>query len=336
MKVDIGILSKSVGKKVLFVGIEAEWWRTADFTKAAQNARSLGFDTLAIKRADGNRKWYRTIAQMKQERAACLAEGVGYIPYSYSYGPVFGPDQLKVEAAILIEMMQACESTPGAKDGIVCVDMEVQWNNHEQDAVTFASYLQGYNGAILLTTWADPKEQGWLGVLRQMMTVCAAVVPQQYTNWLAVQEGEITGDGVQSACIYPSINIASLSPQNDPLTLLSTILPRGHASIWVWEYQALAQNLELLKKLMEQITGSTAPVLVPNIEHPQTAVWGSYTIKAGDTLSSIATTVGAGNWFSDLFIPNKARLDEVARQHGLNDSGNGSYIYPGTVLRFLL
>lgn len=60
----------------------------------------------------------------------------------------------------------------------------------------------------------------------------------------------------------------------------------------------------------------------------------TYTIKAGDSLFSIAKTqLGDESKRFFLFALNQKLLDETARKHGRVSSGQGNRIYPGTVIK---
>lgn len=60
----------------------------------------------------------------------------------------------------------------------------------------------------------------------------------------------------------------------------------------------------------------------------------SYTIAEGDTLSSIAARLHLSSWFTSLYQPNMATIEDAARAHGLSSSNGGAEIFPGTVLHY--
>jgi hypothetical protein len=347
-------LAKKVGQKVLFVGIEAYSWQLADYVKAAQNARAMGFDTICVKQADGAYRWYNSVDVLKQRRAAVLNEGCGFIAFTYAYGPKFGNGQIALEYDIAREIAVAC-------DGLVVMDLEQEWNGATGAAALLATSLRDFPGDVIVTTWADPTQQDWIGVLKELDPVVSAWNPQQYSNWLDAQEGEFAQAGVNLTKIFPAIDIADIYAANSPLTVLADGVKRGHNSFWVWEYGAALTAATLIKSIVAllpkpvQVTAppaASAPILaapapvaspvkgvtpivatLPTPAHSN-VVYGKYTIKGGDTLSEIADSLHIKNYYQDLYVPNKVVLDAAAVAHGAANSANGSMIYPGTVIQY--
>lgn len=69
-------------------------------------------------------------------------------------------------------------------------------------------------------------------------------------------------------------------------------------------------------------------------ERPNTtAPAASRTIVKGDTLWGIAKArYGNGAAYTKIYAANRDVIEAVAKSHGKNSSGNGHWIYPGTVL----
>ena len=142
-------LIQITGQHLLFLGIPTFSWQLSQFQQAAQFARSHGVDSLLVKTHDGTNAWYGNIGGWSAVRSAILAEGVGAIPYTYSYGNKFGA--LDTEIDILIAHMQ--------DTGIVCMDAEAEWNGQISWAQHLCSRMQGVTGTFLVSTWADPSLQ---------------------------------------------------------------------------------------------------------------------------------------------------------------------------------
>lgn len=353
----IADLSKKVGQKMLFVGLESFGWSVADYTKAAQNARALGFDTLIFKAADGTNRWYNGIGDLVAKRQACLVQGMGCMFYTYMYGPRFGSQQVQIEASIAKEICDNC-------GGLVVLDMEVEWNGQEGAAGLLASYLKNFNGDILVTTWADPVEQNWIGVLKQLAPYVSAWLPQVYSNFLDTAEQEYQKDAsIDLTKVFPVLDIADLFANSNPISILADAVKRGQESFAIWEYGAMLSNVNLVKTLLGllpksvlNLSGpastppSSSPVVTvqphPTATNPTTAPatlpnqgtspirYARYTIVDGDTLGKIADKLHISNWYQDLYLPNKVELDAVARAHGQANSQGGNLIYAGTVLSY--
>lgn len=315
------------GRTVLFIGNECLGWKPADFANAARFAKSLGCDTIAPKRANGNEKWYGDAANLKQERDAVLSVGVGYLPFIYCYGPLFGGEQYAIEAATVREICSI-------NDGLCCLDMEAEWNNQAAAAETFAKLLEGA-GTLWCSTWADPNQQEWNGVVRALAPVISVWGPQEYTPWLATQEGQLRDLGVH--CIHPELDISKeFAANNDPLAQAKTCISEGDGSIWLWEMQFARGNPPLIHQITSLWGGHPQPAPPPVVPAPPAPPIGfqRYVVQAGDTLSEIAEYLRLTNWFSDLYQPNKAEIEADARAHGFGSSEMGTWIFPGLVLLY--
>ncbi len=148
-------VAKVTGQHLLFLGTSSATWTITQFQQAAQFANAHGADCLLVKTSDGANWWYGGINGYRAIRDAIKAEGVGVIPYTYSYGDTYGA--LDAEINILLELL-------GEPDNIVIADMEQEWNGQ----VAWASYLCNnllHKGTFLVSTWADPNLQNWQGAI---------------------------------------------------------------------------------------------------------------------------------------------------------------------------
>jgi hypothetical protein len=235
-----------VGHSVLWIGSEAAGWGTAELVAAARQARAWGYDTIAPKRADGSIRWYGTADQLAAERAAVLAEGVGYLPFAYCYGPKFGLAQVDAECAVLQEMGTA-------NAGAVMADLEAEWDGQIAAAARFASNMRPWAGVLYLTTWADPAAQDWIGVAQALAPCVNAWVPQRYDDWLAAQPPL-----PEQTLIQPGIDLTQEFGANDPATIAA-----GHPTVWVWEYQAAQRNPTLAQAIARRAIAAPAPAPAP-------------------------------------------------------------------------
>lgn len=306
------------GRVILFIGVECARWTPANFARAARAARAMGVDAIAPKRLDGSVPWYATRAHLREERAAVLAEGVGYIPFAYLYGPRLGPNQITEECRLLAEMMDANE-------GSACADLESEWNGRAEAATHFAELMRPITGFLYLTTWANPYQQNWTAVTHALAPCVNAWVPQQYTDWLAARESQLIGLG--ASCIQPALDLTNEFGANDPLALVRQARDRGHKSVWLWEYQPALAHQEYVRAIAAVMAGANPPT-------PKPIGQREYTIQPSDTLVGIAYRLGLGHWRASLYEPNRVAIEAAARAHGHPDSLDGQLIYPGETLLY--
>lgn len=230
-------LQKIYGHVILFIGVQAYHWSVADIGNAARFARSVGADSICVKRCDGSIKWYGDAANLRAERAAALAAGVGYVPMLYSYGPKFGDQQIRDECACLIEM---AENNGNA--GVLC-DMETEWDNQVAAAQHFEQIMRPAPIILGVTSWADPAYQGWIMVTQALAPAVNYWVPQQYDNWLAEQPlpSEVT-------IVQPGIDLSQEFGPNGVVSIVDRIAARGE-SCWIWEYTYAEQNPGLMRQI---------------------------------------------------------------------------------------
>lgn len=321
-------LSSKIGKKILYIGTEAYSWSVTDFAKAARNARAMGFDTISPKRLDGTIKWYYTKDHLLLERNAVLSEGVGYLPFAYSYAPRFNTVGAEVAA---------WQEIASVNDGLVVVDVEAEWNGQTGYANQLVDALQGFSGDIIATTWGDPKEQSWMDVLSILNPVISAWSPQQYTDWLIAQEqaewaAELTK-------LFPSLDMTGeFGGATHPIENAKAAYNNAHPTIFVWEYAAALTNPQLITGILT-FFGANVPNVNPTpIPNPPTPIkkvkWVTYIIQPGDSLYSIVAMLQAqhlsNTTIAALYTANKTVLENTAKQHGYPGSNHGALIFPGT------
>lgn len=319
---------KLFGLTVLFVGVEAQHWTLSTFIGAARFARSLGVDTLCVKRADGSIKWYESAQQLDQERQAVLSQGCGYVPFLYAYGPKFGDQQIHDECAVLTEMMHV-------NAGSVVVDMEAEWDGAIHAAEIFNELMRPVPGILGITTWADPGEQNWLGVAAALAPCCNVWIPQRYDNWLAVQPlpPEMT-------IIHSGLDLSQEFGANNPLAIAARTHKAG-GSVWLWEIAFARQSptiVDAIVKLMHDVTTvnfatDALPVTAGNAV-PDAGFNHCVVSLPGDTLGSLAEQLGLSNWVQDLYKPNMQAIEDAARRYGLPGSDGGIVLMAGVKLNY--
>ncbi len=317
------------GGTILWTGGETRTWGVENVRTLARQAHALGFDTICVKRADGGIRWYSSPAQLAEEAAAAAAEGCGYLPFSYCYGPKFahmgeafpGEQQVRDECAILIEMARAVPCTSSQ------ADMEVEWNGAVHCAALFCDLMRAATDITLsVSTWADPALQDWEGVAAALAPCVNAWVVQRYTDWLSHQPLP-----AEETCVMPGVDLSQEFGQNHPAAIAA-----GHPSVFVW-YEAFAFMNEYRSEVLA-ITGragraaheapAPAPAPAPTpapTPAPAPAPAASpehYTVVRGDTLSSIAARFyGHADLWPTIYNANRVLI-----------GGNPNVIFPDEVL----
>lgn len=238
--------STDMGRVALFVANEAQGMNASALASVARQARSIGVDTLCVKRAEGTGRWYNSPGQIAEEYKAVTEAGCGYVPFTYMYGPRFGSNQVTGECQILTELTDAIASARGG-EGFVIADMELEWNNQPWAAAQMREWMINKPGLLGVTTWADPDQQGWDQVVRELLPVVNSWIPQAYNNWLsnAVAEGQNLGE----LNIEPAIDLSQEFGANDQIAIAQTAKARGESTIWLWEYTLTGSQRQLVQNL---------------------------------------------------------------------------------------
>jgi hypothetical protein len=314
------------GRSVLFVGNEAEQYDIDKIVNAASYAKRLGFDSICVKRFDGGIRYYKDVDELKREKEAVNTIGIGLLGFGYCYGPRFGSKQLYDETVLMHELSKGY-------DGCAVADMEIEWDNNPQ--------ITGLTGQIsaakqfgmdcsdipyfIVSTWCDPVQQNWNGVIEDLDPYVDAWGPQAYGLWLAQQYHQL---GIMHAPMFPEFSLWSQPMESLHTILTSTVKVE---SVWIWEYQGALQFPQLTRNVLNQF--SKPPVIVtPTPKPPVTQNMHIYMIQNRDTLSDIALRLGVT--LSYLLKLNIAKLDSEAHAMGYKDSDNGSLIFPGTTIMY--
>lgn len=232
------------GKVVLFVGVECKDWTPAQFAECAQFARAHKIDTISPKRADGSIKWYGDAERLAAEREAVLHEGVGYLPFIYMYGPRFGDQQVRDEAAVCQEIMHVC-------NGDVCVDVEAEYDGQDHAANLFSTIMRPVPGLLYLTTWADPVQHNF--PVRQFAPCVNAWIPQDYDNWLVQCESQQITTGMSIR--FGALDLSQEFGANNVAGNAAAMRARGHLSMWLWEYEMARNNPAELDQVVAAFLG---------------------------------------------------------------------------------
>lgn len=225
-------MQKLFGKAICFVFPDVGW-SVANFVTEAQFLHKLGFDTMSPKIGEAEQPWY-SVQAVKDQRQACLDNGIGYAPFWYCDGPKF--NIVPGECALLREYGDA-------NAGIMIADMETEWNYQVGAARQFESEMRPWSGVLGVTTWADPAYQGWLGVIAAIAPAVNVWIPQRYNNWLANQSmpPEVT-------IVQPAVDMSLEFGANNVTSIVASIARAG-GSAWIWDNVYAAGNQPLARNL---------------------------------------------------------------------------------------
>lgn len=237
------------------------------------------------------------------------AQGCGYIPFVYCYGPQFGDQQILNECTLLMDMQEEIEAVRKGP-GFVCADLEAEWNGNTHAATVFANAMKAQPGTLYLTTWANPVEQAWGAMLPVFKPVVHAFVPQQYTDWLATRSFEFAGLPMQ-----PAVDLAPEFGTVHPVLIADQAAKEGDPAVWMWEYTTIDPTI--VKGIVAAMSGGSY-VPPPPVPTPVPAQ-GTYIVQPGDSLSSIALKFPGLTW-QQIWQANKPAIP------------NPDLIYAGQVL----
>lgn len=264
------------GRVVLYINQTDSRTATPDVVAGwARFARSIGADTISPKVGEGNDMWF-AYADIGRFRAAALAEGCGYLPFWYSLA-----DHDIEEEARQLGALQAANDNAG-----ISIDMEDTWNGQDAKARAYAAALAPAHaaGPIYISTWADPAEQNWDGVIAALSPVVDCFCPQEYSNWLAFAAS--TEWHVSPERLQPQIDLSQgeFGAEN-AVGIAQAARRAGHQTIWLWEDAAAAKAPALARQIVNAFTGAPPP---PPPPPPTPSAPRHYIVRAGDTLANIA------------------------------------------------
>jgi hypothetical protein len=128
-------------------------------------------------------------------------------------------------------------------------------------AKTYAELLKpAYDaGPVYVSTWADPNQQAWQPVIDALGPVVDRFCPQQYSDWLAAQEGEFLHFKPEWLQPQFDLTVGEFGPEH-PVALAAAAQKRGHETIWLWE-RAAAWNHQALTRQIIAAFGTEPPAV---------------------------------------------------------------------------
>ncbi len=244
------------GPVVLMGGNESLHWLARDVDRYANFAKTHGIDSVTLKVADGTWVWH-TPSDVKTFRDIALDNGVGFVPFIYSYGNRFG--SLGGEIALIHQFIDANENA-----GIV-VNMEKEWEGHTDWAKTFVAKTKNKTGPIVLSTFGKPSYHNFTSVLKVLSPVVDVMGPEEYTDFLAKQEFEFDG-----YVIAPEFDLTSDFGPNDVLAHVREAKHKGHPA-WLWTYTTAQTRQPLVRDISDIMHGKVVATVESVIVPPDTA-----------------------------------------------------------------
>ncbi len=282
-----------IGTTQVWMGTETRTWNDAQFHAAAQATHDMGVDSVLLKAGDGTMLWYgglgggpadphdqggqgaplnpvlkkaeqarymspaevkAAVAGYKARRDIFRAHGVGCSPYFYLYGNHYGA-YLPTELAHVKQYLQS--------EGVVCLDLEAEWNGQVEWARTLNATLKGASGALLLSTWANPWQQSWTDVAKAMDPCVDLWMPQAYTNYLWSQYSRWQSTlGVSAARLNISLMMTQDFGPNDQPKIAREAGERGCVGVSLWHHATANANLPLTQTVLTEYEKGAPPVII--------------------------------------------------------------------------
>ncbi len=330
------------GKTVLFIGNECRYWTLDKWAYAARVAHSLGIDSISAKLMNGTQKWYGTPANLVAIYKTVAANGCGFIPFGYCYGPLYGIDFVNAECAVLAEMQEAIASTQPDGIGFVCADLETEWNGRVDAAQRFNAAMQNKH-LLYLTSWANPGQQAWEGVLNVLRGCINAYIPQAYNDYLSSAEYQQVA---QDICIQSAVDLSyEFGDNNHPATIAQNAIAHGQTTVWIWEWVFLGsfkQNIWGVVQAMKGVHIDPVPVPTPQPApqptSPPQPTTTTYEFQNCDTMDGTvwghARDAGFKGDAAQLVADVLPQLDHFAVVRGHPNSNNGNLIWAGDTITF--
>jgi len=257
-------IAEMTGKHLLFLGIGTQAWSLPQFVEAAKFAHLHHVDSLLVKFADGGNVWYGGIDGFRRIRDAIKLQGVGVIPYMYSYGNTFSA--LESELNLLAEYLQ--------DNGVVCANMEREWEGKVDWASHMSERLKTVPGVFLVSTFGAPDLHDWGGVIHALSPRVDAYMPQQYTNYLASCWQQFAQSGAQ--CLQPTIDLSQeFTEPNDPIANTKAAYSQGHTALSVWHYDFAVEKPDLLDGVFQAFPKEARPETNEYIRQELDSCWNS-------------------------------------------------------------
>ncbi len=238
----------------LFTGIESFTWQVSDFLKACAFCKSVGIDGLFVKVFDGMQgEWYS--GNFPNIYQAIKGSGLDCIPYGFHYGFDKGSD-LNGEADLAVKY--------GKTYGAYIADLEGSWDGEDAWALQLASTIAlGQSNKpfkFYVSTWANPRDHGWIANIKVLQSIVTSFLPQAYDDYLY---SAMRVQWPAASPISPTFHLTQDTGINSVLDLVDDYILGSTPDMSLWEYQYAIANPTLVKSIVSLVKG-VKPMLVTN------------------------------------------------------------------------
>ncbi len=234
-------------KSYLFLGTYTFGWQPADFDAPIALCKKYGIDGLLVKVYEKTQGlWYGGMSGFDAIHQRITAVGLEAIPYGFHYG---GIDLL-----------------PEADAGlsfIYCIDAESAWDGQTKWGQSLADIWANHPGKLWISTWANPADHNWLGIISALSPHVQAWMPQVYSDKLADMAIAQWPKGLP---MQPTVGIIGDGDANVGALHVKLF---GDTDLSIWEYEEAVQHDSDIQAIMRAFGPRPAPAPSPLVQPPQ-------------------------------------------------------------------
>src|SRR5712691_11237378 len=232
-----------MSKSYLFLGIYTEHWQPADFDAPIVLCKKFHIDGLLVKVYEKTQGlWYSGHFDAIYQRIK--AAGLECIPYGFHYGGA----ELAAEAHVGLDFLQ--------KYGAYCMDAESDFDGHTDWGHDLALIWANHPGQLWISTWANPVDHHWLGIIDALKGEVQTWMPQVYSDDLANRALVQWPKGLP---MQPTVGIVG---DGDPNIGASHVKLFGDTDLSIWEYREVAGRESQVEGIMHAfgVIPTVAPI----------------------------------------------------------------------------
>lgn len=240
-------------KSYLFIGTESFKWGPANFDPPIALCKKYRITGLLVKAYEITQGlWYGGMSGFDAIYKHITGAGLECVPYGFFYGGAGLPS----EANIGLLFMQ--------KYGRFCMDSESAFDGQSAWGQKLASIWSGHPGELWVSTWANPADHKWLGIIEALRPHVQVWMPQVYSDKLA---GMALAQWPKVQSIQPTVGIVGDGDVNAGALHVNMF---GGTDLSIWEYQEGIAHGDRLQAIMHVFgaqpvaqTAQPAPVAQP-------------------------------------------------------------------------